>query len=228
MLGFDALGKLALGQLSGVAAASAITAETGALVVSGQEMASVVTMPADAAAVTVTGQSAGLVVSMRAEAGTLTITGQTVVTTAAYRLAVGPFVAQEDTQFGVAALGAIALGQLYADSANSISFEVTGGEVMFRHAMAAEAGAVAISGGAANLVEGNVLTADHCDIIVTFHPIATTITLPLGAGSLVITGQGQVELSRRSPKLRRFPRAGTTTISARSVGAGMRARAYGG
>lgn len=228
MLGFDALGKLALGQLPG-ASANAVSADAGAFVLSGQDAVFTVAMPGEAATFTLSGQAAGLAVSMPAGTGVFTLTGQTALTPSVFRLTCGPFVASEDTQFGIAALGAIALGQLYRETDTAISFELAGGDVVFRHTMAAAVGAFVLAGQDARLVEGNVLSADVGALAVTFQSVATSLTLPLAAGAFTLTGQGpSTELARRSPKLRRFPRTGTTTISARSVGAGLRARAYGG
>lgn len=228
MLGFDALGKLALGQLPG-GSASAVSADAGAFVLSGQDAVFTVAMPGEAATFTLSGQAAGLAVSMPAGTGVFTLTGQTALTPAVFRLTCGPFVASEDTQFGIAALGAIALGQLYRETDTAISFELSGGDVVFRHTMAASVGAFVYTGQDARLVEGNVLTAEHVDFTLSFPAFATSIVLPMAAGSYAVTVQGDLmELARRSPKLRRFPRVGSTTVSARSRGAGVKVRAYGG
>lgn len=227
MLGFDALGKLALGELpSGVA--SALTADAGAFVFTGQDAALAVSMPDDAGAYTLAGQSVGFVVSMPADAGSLTLSGQAALLPSQLTLACDPFYAPEDTQFGLDALGAVALGQLYIDSEATSSFEISSVDVVFSHTMAFDAGAIVWTGNAAALIEGNILSPQSGDFAVAFQPFATGVTATLETGAFAVTGPGTFDLVRRVPKLRRFPRTGTTTIAARSMAAGVRARAYGG
>lgn len=226
MLGFDALGRLALGEAPTAAAtAYAVTADGGSFTLSGQEMVSAVSMPAEVGAFTVAG-SAGLVVSMPAEAGSFTITGQASVAQAVFRLRCDPFLATTATHFGAAPLGALALGQGFLVTETSISFALSGGEAVFRHTMAAEAGSFVVTGQNMLPFEGNILTAQAGSFALTFQQFGTSITLPMGTGAFTLTGQA--ELARRSPKIRRFPRVGSTTATARSRGAGVKVRAYGG
>lgn len=226
MLGFDALGKRALGEVP-TAAANALIAEAGAFALTGQTIVSTVTMAGETGAYELLG-SATFTIVLPMDAGAFTLAGQTALTPAVFTLRCDPYVSLQAVQVGFAPLGAIALGQGYIDTATAISFALTGQEVGFRHTMAAEAGAFVFTGQEVSPFLGNILSPEAGAFALTFQTVASSIVLPLAAGSFVLTGIGQTDLTRRAPKIRAFPRVGRNTATARPVSGGARARAYGG
>lgn len=227
MLSLEALGRHALGQASS-ATASSINAEAGSYALTGQTIVSTVTMPAEVGAFTVSSVSTGLVVTMPASAGSFALTGQDTVQRALVTLRCDPYVAYQTAQFGFAPLGALALGQGLIDTAVAVSFDLVGTEAVFNLTMPAEAGAFVVTGQSGALFLGDIISPEAGAFTLAFQPFTTTIVLPMAAGSYALTGIGQTDLTRRPPKIRRFPRVGSTTATARSRGAGVRVRAYGG
>ena len=228
MLGFSALGKQALGKAPS-ATAEAVTAEAGAFVLTGQAALFSISVPLDVGVFSLAGQAATQPVSMPAGTGAFTLTGQDAATAAAFSILCLPSTAGDEIQWGFAALGKAAFGQGRKTRGSSITFAVTGQDVGFSAAIVAQTGVFTVTGQAANLVEGYVLTAERGAFVLGGQPAGLRITTPLATGSFVVSVQGQlIDFTRRVPKLRRFPRVGSTTVSARSRGAGVKVRAYGG
>lgn len=228
MLGFNGLGRLAIGQadetrafslsagagsftLSGVAASvlpqRAIAASTGAFALSGIAVGLPLVMPADAGAFALTGIAVNALATRLAsfEAGTFTLTGQ---------------------------------------------------EITPRVSMPADTGVFQISGVASVIVQGYVLNAEpyvqfQRDFVgfaalgsvaigqdrtpggVTFslngQDITPRINMPVEPGAFVLTGPSVTTFGRTRPKIRAFPRVGNPAFSATSRGRdAVKIRAFGG
>lgn len=229
MLQLEALGRLALGQVPSSTAA-AVTFEAGAFTVTGQTVNTTTTLPVEPLVIAATGQNVATVVGVPFEVGAYTVTGQNVDPRENYVLRFEPFAAYRDVHFLFSALGEAALGQAKQQSPTGVSFELAGQDVKFSHSLSVSPASISVTAGSANLFLGNILSPTVWAVTTAFQPFGTVIRLPVSPAQFAVTFSSSppFELARRSPKLRRFPRVGSTTVSARSRGAGVKVRAYGG
>lgn len=226
MLGHQALGRFALGQITGLSAYQ-ITADAGAYTVTGQTatLSAARRITAAVGTFTLSGQNVGLPVRMPAEVGTYALTGQSATFQATRRM--------------TAAVGTYTI-------AGYVTLVVT---------MPAAAGAFTVSGNAANLVKGYVINcepfpsvrlvqfgfaalgevaigqsriADGNTFNISGQAANFQTNMPADAGSYLVTGSTVVQFGRVLRKFRAFARVGRGTVSARSVGRDIKARAYGG
>lgn len=224
MLGFHALGQVALGQIS-TTAAFAVVAAVGTFNVTGQSSA--LFPSASAGEFVVTGQNAALSVNMPADAGTFTLTGigAGVSATRTVPLDCGSF-----TFTGLemtprvtmpADVGAFTfagfIGSLVQGYVLNAEPYVSRQDVFVGFAAL---GQVAIGQG--ELPDG--LTFQIQGQEMTFN-----VGMPADVGSYIVTGPSVIDFVRTIPKIRAFPRVGRSTISAHPIGRdAIKIRAYGG
>lgn len=226
MLGFYALGQLALGE-GGVSTATLITAAAGSFTLSGQAISVTLPMLADVGTFTLSGQSAGLPTVLPSNAGSFTLAGQNAGLNASYFIGATPYQDGERSFFGFSALGASALGQ-GSQSSTGLTFSVAWQEASSVQSLAANAGAFVLSGQDSRLIEGYVLSTLAGQYAMTGNDALFTVTMPAAAGSFVLTSSA-IDLVRPIGKIRAFPRVGRRSISASPTGrGGIRIRAYGG
>lgn len=227
MLGFEALGRYALGQFTSTAAFS-VTASAGSFTLTG--VAAGVTaqryLSAGAGSFTLAGPTTRFPLVMPADVGAFTLTGIAATPTAVRRI--------------VSAVG---------------SFALSGQEITPKVTMPAGVGAYSLTGISSVLVQGYVLNAEPYVATERLHvgfaalgaisigqmqvstgftfqigaqDIAFRVNMPADVGAFVITLPSTVAFARTRPKIVAFPRVGRGAISAKSVGRDMRARSYGG
>lgn len=225
MLGFDALGRRALGQFSD-ATASAVTAATGTYALSFQTVNSQVSMAAATGTLSLSFQTAAGNISMPAAQGTYTLTGQPVTLTANLYLTASPFIITERAQFGFAALGQVALGE-YSSSTRP-TFQLQLQDAVSRLSMPAAQGTFTLSGQNVVLFLGSILTAVRGTYTLSGQNINVLISMPAAQGAYAlsfVTADGVIRLPK---KIRAFPRVGHAAFSAKSVGRDIKIRSYGG
>ena len=225
MLGFAPLGRFAIGQ-GRSASATLMAASAGSYTLTGQAALFSISVPLEAGAYTLTGKDAVFPVSMPAAAGSYTLSGQAAALNAAATLYVSPYPSTRSRFVGFSALGSAALGQGSSLSIGT-TYTLRGSDATVAFGMAASAGSYTLTGFAARLVEGYVLTASAGSYSLTGNAAAFSTSMPLSSGSYTLTAVA-IDLTRNVRRIRAFPRVGAT-ISARHTGHNeFRARAYGG
>lgn len=228
MLGQGVLGYYALGELTDSATAYSIEAATGALTLTGNDVAFGVAraVVASSATFTLTGNSATAkparyVVS---EAGSFTLTGNDAGITATRILYANTYQTAGSVGFG--ALGEFALGQMEKDEA--VSFVLTFGPAILaasRLPLTAETGVFQISGPDTGLVKFLGLRAGSSAITVTFNDATLKAGRVLIAGTGAITlGSTVIDFTRASRGLRIRPGGGASRMQASSGGGSNRLR----
>lgn len=127
MLGFQALGKIAIAELS---TESAATSESGAFVVAGNAALFSLTRVSAVGGFTLSGQAASRVISLRASAGVFVETGRDAGLARGRRLVALPSVTTASGHFLFAPLGEFALGGGSVGS-QSTTFAFVGNNVNF-------------------------------------------------------------------------------------------------
>jgi hypothetical protein len=225
MLGFQAIGKLAIGELSS-SNATELAADYGTYAITWQEVTAQLGMEAELGTYTVTGQDVALSISMNAEQGSYTLTGQDASLVANVVMAANAATSGVRAQFGFSALGQVALGQIRSTTQNA--YVVTGQNIDIAFSMQAEFGTYTLSGQTANLFEGYITTPDTGAYTLTGQDVNFMISMPADSGSYAVTWWA-VDGVRRIAKIRAFPRVGNPTFSAKSTGRdAVKVRAYGG
>jgi len=226
MLGFAKLGKLALGEAAENNAA-AVAAGVGSFTITGQDINAAITGASEVGAFAISGQAVSLNVVMPAEVGSFTISGQSAASALTISMAASAAPAVRQRRwFGFTALGKVALG--LGGRANQPTFAITGQSISFGVGLPASVGVFVISGQDARLQQGAVLNTDAGVFVISGQDVNGAFSMPAAVGVFTITPQ-QVELARRTAKIRAFPRVGRNTISARPTGRdGIKIRAYGG
>jgi len=226
MLGFDALGRLALGE-GGAANATALTAEVGAFVLAFGNVVGSVSMPADAGSFAISGKDALSTLSMPAENGSFLISGQAATLTSGFTLYCSPYAISTRQQFGFAALGELSLGQ-GESSSTATTFKLGFQSAEARFAMSAAPGSYVIAGQAANLFSGYSINPRAGAYLQTGSDALFLISMPANRGVFTLT-PNQVEFRQAIGKIRAFPRVGHATFSAKSTGRDtIKIRAFGG
>jgi len=225
MLGFDALGRLALGETS-ASTSKAIQIGVGSFSVTGQAagLAAARKITADAGAFSVTGRDAALPISMPATVGEVTFTGNAVGVVTVRRLVCSPYPIRNRQMFGFAALGEVGLGQ--AQEPDGVTFQISGQELTFNVSMPAEVGTFTLTGQDARIVKGLVMEALGGTFAISGQSVTLRLNMPADVGTFT-TGGNVVEFIRRRPRIRAFPRVGNPTFSGRAMGRVFKARAYG-
>lgn len=225
MLGFDAIGRLALGEAS-ASTSKAIQIDAGSFSITGQAagLSNARKVTAEAASFTVTGSDAALPISMPASVGAFTLAGQSVGVVTVRRLGCSPYPVRNRQMFGFAALGELALGQ--AQDTDGVTFQISGQELTFSVSMPAEVGAFTLTGQDARIVKGLVMDAFGASFEVSGQSVTLRLNMPADVGTFT-TGGNVVEFIRRRPRIRAFPRVGNPTFSGRAMGRGFKGRAYG-
>jgi hypothetical protein len=225
MLGYEAIGRLAVGELT-TANAVAVTASSGTLTLTFQSVASQISVAADAGTLTLTFQTVNTAVSMPAGQGTFNLTGQAAALTSAFILPASPFLYTERSQFGFAALGQVALGEY--QSSQRPTLQIAFQTVQSNFSMPAAQGTFSLSGQPAFLFLGNILSAASGSYTLTGSQAVFQINMPADRGTFTTTFQVYDNVITLPTKMRAFARVGRSTISARSVGRDIRAKVYGG
>lgn len=226
MLGHQALGWFALGQITGPSA-YALTLELGTFTVSGQD-ATLTNARVLACAVgtfTLAGQNVGLPVSMPAEVGAYTLTGQTATLQATRTMTaeVGSYTIDGYVTFVVSMPAEVGSYTLTGQGSTlvkgySINCEPFPSIRNVQFGFAA-LGEVAI--GQSRVSEGNTFS-------IAGQSLSLSVNMPADAGSYIVTGSNVIQFNRVLRKFRAFTRVGHGTVSARSVGRDIKARSYGG
>jgi hypothetical protein len=226
MLGFAALGRLALGQAR-AASATLIAASAGSYTLTGQAALFSISVPLGAGAFTLTGNDAVFPVSMPAAAGSYALTGQALTLAAAASIYCSPYPANRARFVGFSALGGAALGQGSSLSIGT-TYTLRGSDIAVAFGMAASAGSYTLTGSDARLVEGYVLSALGGSYSIAGQDAQFSVSVPLEAGSYTLSGQ-VIDLTRGIAKIKAFPRVGAPGFAARSTGRdAARMRAFGG
>lgn len=225
MLGFEALGRNALGQVT-AATARSITIEAGSFSVIGQAatLSNARTIAAAAGTFTLTGKDAALPIRMPADVGAFTFTGNAAGVVTVRRLTASPYPIRNRQMFGFAALGEVALGQ--GSEVDGVTFQISGKDTGFSINMPAEVGTFTLTGQDARIVKGLVMEALHGTYAVSGQSVTLRLNMPADVGTFT-TGGNVIEFIRRRPRIRAFPRVGNPTFSGRTLGRGFKARAYG-
>jgi hypothetical protein len=226
MLGFDALGRLALGE-GGAANATALEASAGVFALTFGSAVGAVSMPAETGSFTIAGQSALSTLSMPAETGSFLISGQAATLSSGFTLYCSPNAVSLRQQFGFSALGELALGQ-GESSSNDTTFRFGFQNAEARFSMAAGPGSYVIAGQAANLFSGYSINPQAGAYLLTGSDAPFLISMPAARGVFTLTAN-DVEFRRAIGKIRAFPRVGHATFSAKSTGRDtIKIRAFGG
>lgn len=226
MLGFNALGRLALGEAD-AGSATILTANAGTFTLSLQSVAGALSLAADVGAFTISGQTASYSSSMPAAAGSFSFTGQTSAVVASFVLSASPYVLPTTSFIGFASLGQVSLGG--SDTrATEITFNLSFQDVASNRTLYAQAGSYTITSQQVRLFEGYTIDALPGAFLISGSDVSFNLSMPAPSGSFLISAK-TIDLTRRIGKIRAFPRVGNPTFSARATGRdGFRVRAHGG
>lgn len=224
MLGFEAVGRLALGEVPPATATQLIAAQ-GTYTLTLQSVDSAVSMSAAAGALALTMQTVTGAVSLPAAQGSYALTGYDAGLPYQVFMAASPFLITERSQMMFAALGEVALGEYRASSRPT--FQTHFPDIVASTSLPADQGSYTLTGRDAALFLG--FTLDPITGVYTLNGQSAVfqINLPAAQGAYALTLVA-VDMVRAVSKIRRFPRVGTSTATARSRGAGIRTRSYGG
>jgi hypothetical protein len=225
MLQGEALGRVALGELA-ASTALAISAAHGTFALTFQSVASQVSIAAESGTFTLSGQSAATAVSLPAAQGAFTLSGQAATLTSTLVMTATPYIDGEKIQFGFAALGEVGLGQMSASSART--FALNWQSAVSSFSLPVESGTFTVTGRDAVLFTGRILNPVAGAYSLTGYDAAFQINMPAQTGLFVLSGQ-TIDVLRRIPKIRAFPRVGNPAFSAASRGRDtIKIRAFGG
>lgn len=222
MYTWNAIGRLAIGQFSSGVRQASIAAEVGTYTLSGQSVG--YWLSAVPGAYTLTGNAVALSASLIGGTGTYTLTGQTAgLGRSAYLLASWRPKVRAWSLWS--ATGAVAIGQGSRSSAAETTYRLQGQTASSALTLLAATGSYAVTGGDALFAVTRRAEPGEYTLTGTAALLATSINAVTGVYTL--TGI-DIEFERRAAKIRRFPRVGSSTATARSRGAGVKVRAYGG
>lgn len=235
MLGFDALGKLALGQVEReLVNEYTLAAGVGAFTLNGQSAGLIADrfLYGDAGSFLLAGQDADYQRTYGVVAGTgaFALTGQAAGVTAARVLYASPMAALRSRHFLYAALGKIQLGGTTA-STSATTFALTGQhiDVSIGRQIPADAGSFLVTGQDASLVAARMLAGATGSFLLTGQDVTLAVErrLVAGTGSFIVSGVTTEGVVRRR-KILAFPRVSSNHIIASKRGGQIRAAVYGG
>jgi len=198
MLGFQALGRRALGQIT---ADVAVDAEVGAFALTGQAATFAINMPADAGLFTLTGEDAGFVRvrQVSAEVGAFALAGQTATFAINMPAEAGAFaLGGQDVTFGYVSLrvfadpGSFTLNgqdsrRLLSLQTAAASFTLTGQTVGLSLGLTAGRGTFALAGQSSRRVLS--LAASAGTLTLSGQPSRRVLSLAASKGTFALTGQ---------------------------------------
>lgn len=225
MLGFDALGRRALGEIT-EATASAVAAAVGTFALTFQPVVTQAGMAADAGTLAVVFQDVNSTARLPAEQGTFTLSGQSASFVANHVMPADPFPVRDRGQLGFAALGEVAIGETKSTARPTLalSFQQSVSSV----SMPAEFGTFTLTGINTDLFIGSKLTAVTGTYTLAGLDAVFMVNMPADRGTYALTFK-TADGVRRIAKIRAFPRVGRGTIASRSMGRDeIKIRAYGG
>lgn len=222
MYTWNAIGRLAIGQFSSGVRQASIAAEVGTYTLSGQSVG--YWLSALPGSYALTGNAVALSASLIGGTGTYTLTGQTAgLGRSTYLLASWRPNVRAWSLWS--ATGAVAIGQGSRSSAAETTYRLQGQQSGAAFTLLAATGSYALTGGDALFTVTR--RAEPGEYVLTGTAALLSTSISAVTGAYVLTGV-DIEFQRRSAKIRRFPRVGSSTATVRSRGAGVKVRAYGG
>lgn len=206
MLGFQALGRRALGQIS---TDVAVNAEAGAFLLTGQDATFAVAMPAETGTFTLTGQDATLtrIRQVAASAGSFALTGQDATFAITMPAGAGAFVLTgQDVTFRYVSL------RVYAEAG---SFTLNGQSSRRLLSLQTAAASFALTGQSVGL--SLAMTGGRGSFALTGQTATFAITMPAATGTFTLTGQDSRRVLSLKANKATFTLTGQSTFRQRNL-----------
>lgn len=232
MLGHAALGEIPLGGFPQIAAAYALAIDPGSFTFTGVSVGirAARSVYAGPGSYVLTGQSAGTIAARKLAFGTgaFTVTSVAAALRADRRIYPSPLTIAGNVQFGFAALGQVAFGQLDETSPQTISVSFQSARLAASHVpLAASTGVFALTGNAASLIRFLGTHVATGSFVLTGKAATLIFNRRLVARTGVFSESGQViDLARRRKGLHVRPSGGQKLfVGAGGAAKGLRVRA---